>query len=459
MPPQALELEEAILGAIMLESRSYYLISPIINPESFYKMEHQKIFEAITSLEDRRVNIDMLTVTEELRRKDYLDEVGGVAYLAQLSSRVASAAHIEDHARIVQQKYISRKIIEVSTESQNLAFDDSIDVAEVLDYLQISLNNLVRGSISKIGRSMGDIGGDRIRELTELAQEKKEFSGIPCGFSRIDRHIGGWQDSDLILIAARPSMGKSMLAQRFAVNACNFGHKVLFFSLEMSDRQLYDRELSYLTGIENNTIRKADFDKNEWEEIEKAQGTIEKYPLIIDDTPSLTVAQFKTKTLMYKLEYGIEVVFVDYLQLMRSPKFEANRNAEIGNISSNLKAVAKELNIPVIALSQLSRKSEDRSNKRPQLSDLRESGQLEQDADIVGFIHRPEHYDLKESEDKISSKNLIEFIISKHRNGATGTVNLWKNTNWTAINENNPEFDHKPESSEDNPEEADDLPF
>lgn len=458
LPPQALELEEAVLGAILLESRAYYLVAPLLKSESFYSDQHQKIWEAIKELDRKRIKIDILTVPEELRVLGYLEEVGGIAYITQLTSRVASAAHIEDHAKIIQQKFIAREVIRISTESQNLGFDESIDISEVLEFLQVNLNNLVRGNVSKIGRMIGTIGGDRIKELVELSKNKTELSGLPCGFSKIDRHTGGWQNSDLVLIAARPSMGKSFIAQRFAINACKSGLRVLFYSLEMTDRQIYDRELSYSIGLENNIIRKAEFDKEEWEEIEKAQGTLENYKLIIDDTPGLTVAQFKAKSLMYRLEHGIDIIFVDYLQLMKSPQFSQNRNLEIGDISANLKSLAKEMDIPIVALSQLSRKTEDRSNKRPQLSDLRESGQLEQDADIVCFIHRPEYYNLKTSEDGGDSKNLIEFIFAKHRNGSTGTIKLWKNTNWTEINDYNKDYDFKPNGDNDT-EEIKDLPF
>lgn len=437
IPPQATDFEEAVLGAMLIEPKSYYLVSTILCPESFYREEHVKVFSAIEDLSAKHQVIDMLTVTDELRRKGELEEVGGIAYISHLTMHVASSAHIEAHARVVQQKYIARRLIQLATEILQSSYDEGVDISRIIEFIHVELNGIVRNNISKIGRKFDKIGADVLRELSELAKSKQEFNGITSGFSRIDRHTSGWQDGDLILIAARPSMGKTYMALTFARNAFAIQKKrVLIFSLEMTDKQIYQRELSNETGIENARLRKADFTDKDWESIDNAQAKFENYEILIDDTPALTIMDFKAKCLMYQLDFEFDLIVIDYIQLMRSPQYSHDKNREIGDISGNLKAMAKELSVPIIALSQLSRKVEDRSSKRPQLSDLRDSGQLEQDADIVAFIHRPEYYEIKQTEDGSDTKNLIEFILAKHRNGATGTIKLYKTTNWTAISEN-----------------------
>lgn len=457
IPPQALELEEVVLGATILEPRAYYLINTILSPESFYKEEHIKIFTAIEDLASNRSKIDMLTVQEQLKKNGHLEDIGGPAYVTLLTLRVGSSAHIEDHALIIQQKFIARKIIEISSEAQNRAFDESYDIKFLLDYLQRELNNLIKRGISKKARSLGKIGAEVMDDLSALSKSKVEFSGVPSGFTKVDRHTSGWQKSDLIIIAARPSMGKTYLALKLAINACKLKFRVLVFSLEMSDKQIYHRELSNETGIENSRIRKANFTDQEWEAIGIAQGKFEKYELYIDDTPAISISEFRAKCMLYKIEYGIDLILVDYIQLMKSPKFSDNKNREIGDISNNLKATAKDIDVPIIALSQLSRKVDERTSKKPVLSDLRETGELEQDADIVIFIHRPEYYGIKETEDGENTKNLMELIFAKHRNGATGTIKLWKNTNWTELNDFLPGEEMKDSKKPDIL--TDDLPF
>lgn len=455
LPPQAIDLEEAVIGGILLESQSMHKVASILVPESFYKQEHQLIFQAITEMYNQNIQIDILTVPEQLRKNEVLDEVGGVAYVTQLSSRVASAAHIEQHAMIVQQKFIQRQIIAIGTEMQNRAYDEGIDVQDLVDYAQDQVHNVVKKSITRFARTISEIGVEVIQDLTELGKAERQYSGIVTTYKELDKITGGWQNSDLILLAARPSMGKTFFGLKFAMNACDAGKSVAMFSLEMSDKQLYHRELSYHTGIENSKIRTGQLNPFEWEKVDIAQGKFEKTKLIIDDTPALAVQEFKAKSLMYKKDHDVDMIVVDYIQLMKSPEYKYNRELEIGDISSTLKSVAKELDIPVIALCQLSREVEKRHDKVPILSDLRESGRLEQDADLVGFLYRPEVYDIEFIEvdkEEISTRNYIQLIIAKHRNGAIGAVDFFKNWNWTSLRDNseNKIFEDGNKDSEEN---------
>lgn len=462
IPPQAVELEEAVLGGILLESRSIHRVINILVSESFYKDEHQKIFQAMMEMYNQNIQIDILTVPEQLRKDEVLDEIGGVAYIAQLTSRIGSAAHIEQHAKIVQQKYIQRKLIYICTEIQNRAYDESIDVKDLVDYSQDEIFNVVKKSITKFGRKISEIGAEVLKDLEELSKENRQYSGIISTYTQLDKITGGWQNSDLILLAARPSMGKTAFGLKFAMNACDTGKSVAIFSLEMADKQLYHRELSYHTGIENSKIRTGQLNPLEWQKIEEAQSKFEKTKLIVDDTPALTVQEFKAKSMLYKKDYDIDMIVVDYIQLMRSPEYKYNRELEIGDISGTLKSMAKELDIPVIALSQLSRRIEERANKTPLLSDLRESGRLEQDADLVMFLFRPEVYKIDEIEKDnitIDTKNLIQLILAKHRNGAIGNVDFYRNHNWTVIRD---ELEHKlfeEKEDEETDEETEKVPY
>jgi replicative DNA helicase len=438
IPPQALKLEEAVLGAIMIESNAILKVSTIIKPESFYKEAHQKIYLAIKILFDNHKGIDMLTVCEQLKKQNDIDEIGGPAYISQLTTIVSSTNNLEYHAKIVQQKYIAREMIRISSEISERSFDDSIDIKEVTDYAQSELFNIICENITKDSNHISVIGKKYIDNLIKISLNETKLLGVPSGFTKLDRITSGWQDTDLIIIAARPGIGKTTITLEYAVNAASMNYPVDFYSLEMSESQLYNKILSRKTGLENCYIRSAKMNDAEWIKIENCVGKIEQYNLHIDDTPALTLSDFRAKTMMNKMKYGTRLIIIDYLQLMRSPSDfkKGNRESEVSAISRGLKAIAKELNVPIIALAQLNRAMESRGgNKRPQLSDLRESGAIEQDADMVIFIHRPELYGITVDEEGNSTKNVIQNIISKHRNGALGDIDFYKNNNWTYISD------------------------
>lgn len=427
LPPQAPDLEEAVLGAVMLEKDAIIEVIDILKPESFYKEEHQKIFQAIVNLFASEKAIDILTVPEELRKEDQLDEVGGIAYIAQLTSRVASAAHVEFHARIIQQKYIQRELIRVSSEIQNRAFDEGVDVDVLLDFSESELFNVAQGHIKKEAAPMNMLVKDAITLIQEASKRDDNLSGIPSGYTKLDRITSGWQNSDLAIIAARPSMGKTAFVLSMTRNmAVDHGKSVAIFSLEMSSIQLVNRLIVSEAEITSDKIKVGNLSDNEWERLDYRIKRLEDAKIFIDDTPAISIFELRAKCRRLKRQHDIDIIIIDYLQLMSgSGDAKGNREQEVSNISRSLKGVAKELNVPVIALSQLNRSVEIRTgSKRPQLSDLRESGAIEQDADMVLFIHRPEKYGILQDDEGNSLKGLAEIILAKHRNGALGDVNL-----------------------------------
>jgi replicative DNA helicase len=427
MPPQAIELEEAVLGAIMIEKDAVIEVIDILKPESFYKEEHNKIFQAILSLFATDKAIDVLTIPEELRKLNLLDEVGGIAYITQLTSRVASAAHIEFHARIVQQKFIQRELIRVASEIQSQAFDESTDVDTLLDFSESQLFNVSQGHIKKEAAPMNILVKDAITLIQEASKREDNLSGIPSGYTKLDRLTSGWQKSDLVIIAARPSMGKTAFVLSMARNmAVEHNKTVAMFSLEMSSIQLVNRLIVGETEITSDKIRTGNLTNEEWERLDYRIKRLEDAKIFIDDTPAISVFELRAKCRRLKRRHNIDIVIIDYLQLMSgTPDAKGNREQEVSNISRALKSIAKELNVPVIALSQLNRSVEIRTgSKRPQLSDLRESGAIEQDADMVAFIHRPEKYGIMQDDEGNSLKGLAEIILAKHRNGALGDIML-----------------------------------
>ncbi len=427
VPPQALELEEAVLGAIMLEKDAIISVIDILRPESFYKDTHRYIFEAVLALSKRIEPIDLLTVTEELKKKEQLEMVGGTYFLTQLTSRVASAAHIEFHARIISQKFIQRELIRVSTQIQEKAFDSSIDVDDLLDFSESQLFEVAFGNIKKETQRIDAVIDQAIKRIEEISGRAEGLSGVPSGFTKLDRITSGWQPSDLIVIASRPSMGKTALALTMARNmAIDHNKAIAFFSLEMSSIQLVNRMIVSETGLPAEKIRNGNLKKYEWEQLEIQLKNLVDAPIFIDDTPAISVFELRSKARRLKIQYDIQLLVVDYLQLMTGPPdAQGNREQEVSSISRSLKAIAKELDIPIIALSQLNRSVELRSgDKRPQLSDLRESGAIEQDADLVIFVHRPERFGLMQDADGNSTKGMAEIIIAKHRNGQIGEVSL-----------------------------------
>lgn len=429
LPPQAVDLEEAVLGALMLEKDALSSVIDILKPEVFYKDSHQKIFAAIRHLFEKSMPVDILTVTAQLRQQGELEMIGGAYYITELTNRVASAANIEFHSRIVIQKHIQRELIRISTEVINNAYEDTTDVLDLLDRAEKNLFDIAQNNLRRDSRKMDDLMHETLKEIEALKNKKDGLTGVASGFTELDRMTSGWQKSDLVIIAARPAMGKTAFVLSCARNAAvDFNRPVVVFSLEMSSVQLVNRLISGETQIEQEKIRKGNLEEWEWQQIHSKIGRLEQAPLIIDDTPALNIFEFRAKCRRLKSQHDIQLIIIDYLQLMqgKADGKGGNREQEIGSISRALKSVAKELNVPVIALSQLSRAVENRpgASKRPMLSDLRESGSIEQDADMVLFLYRPEYYGLEVDENNNPTQGVGEVIIAKHRNGETGTVRL-----------------------------------
>jgi replicative DNA helicase len=427
MPPQAVELEEAVLGAIMLEKEAVIAVLDILVPDSFYKDQHQKIFRAMIELSTNEKPIDILTVTEELRKLKQLEEVGGPYFVANLTSRVASAANIEFHARIIQQKYIQRELIRITSDIQTKAYDEAMEVNDLLDYSEGQLFEIAQGNIKKDSMKINLLISEAIKQIEEAGKRTDNLSGIPSGFTRLDGITSGWQRSDLIIVAARPSMGKTAFVLSMTRNMA-IDHKcaVAIFSLEMASLQLVNRLISAESELPSSMIRNGKLTNEEWKQLDHKIKPLETAPIFIDDTPAISIFELRAKCRRLKKQHDIQVVIIDYLQLMTGPPdTRGNREQEVSIISRSLKSLSKELNVPVIALSQLNRSVEMRTgNKRPQLSDLRESGAIEQDADVVCFIHRPEKYGILEDDEGNSTIGMAEIIVAKHRNGAIGDVKL-----------------------------------
>ena len=429
IPPQALDLEEVVLGAMMIDKKGVDAVIDILQPSAFYKESHQFIFESIVKLFENTEPIDLLTVSAKLRAEGKLDKIGGDYYLVQLTQKVSSSAHIEYHARIILQKYIQRSLIKISTEIIEDSYDETQDVFNLLDSAESKLYDVTQGNIKKSTETAQSLVIQAKKKIEEISN-KDGLSGVPSGFSDLDKLTSGWQPSDLVIIAARPGMGKTALTLSMARNmAVAQNIPVAFFSLEMSSIQLITRLISSETGLSSEKLRTGNLEKFEWEQLNVKVSSLENAPLYIDDTPSLSIFDLRAKARRLSSQYGIKLIVIDYLQLMTAggSNKNGNREQEISTISRNLKALAKELNVPVIALSQLSRAVETRGgSKRPILSDLRESGAIEQDADIVSFIYRPEYYKIDEwdDEERTPSTGQAEFIVAKHRNGGLSNIRL-----------------------------------
>ncbi|MDX1603442.1 MAG: replicative DNA helicase [Salinimicrobium sediminis] len=429
VPPQAVDLEEVVLGAMMIDKRGVDEIIDILHPEVFYKNAHQHIFEAIFKLFENSEPVDLLTVSNQLRKDQKLEQVGGDFYLVQLTQKVSSSAHIEFHARIILQKYIQRSLIKISNEIIEESYDETTDVFDLLDTAESKLYEVTQGNIKRSSETAQDLVMQAKKKIQEISN-KSGLSGIPSGFEKLDKLTSGWQPSDLIIVAARPGMGKTALTLSMARNiSVGQNIPVAFFSLEMSSVQLITRLISSETGLSSEKLRTGNLEKHEWEQLNVKVKGLEKAPLFIDDTPSLSIFDLRAKARRLASQHGIRLIVIDYLQLMTAGGSQkgGNREQEISTISRNLKALAKELNVPVIALSQLSRAVETRGgSKRPLLSDLRESGAIEQDADIVSFIYRPEYYKIEEwdDEERSPTDGQAEFIVAKHRNGGLENIRL-----------------------------------
>lgn len=426
VPPQAIDMEEAVLGAIMLEKEAAITILDILKPESFYKEAHQKIFRAISSLNARECPVDLYTVTEELRAHQELEVVGGPVYLTQLTSKVVSAANVDYHARIVQQKYIQRELIRVSTEIQTRSFDDTYDVTELLDYSENALFQIAEGNIKREIAPINIVIKDAIREIEEAGKRDDALVGTPSGFTKLDRLTSGWQKAELVIIAARPSMGKTAFALSMARNmAVEHGRYVAIFSCEMSSVQLVNRLIVAETELPGDKIKNGRLNEEEWKQLDSRIKKLVQAPIFIDDTPAISIFELRAKCRRLMAQHKLDIVIVDYLQLMSGPDNAGSREQEVSTISRSLKSIAKELNVPILALSQLNRSVEMRGGtKRPVLSDLRESGAIEQDADMVVFIHRQEKFGIPAFEDGTSTKGIAEIILAKNRNGPVDDVRL-----------------------------------
>ena len=429
LPPQAIDLEEVVLGAMMIDKKGVDEVIDILSPDAFYKEAHQHIFEAIFTLFEKSEPVDLLTVSAKLKKEKKLDLVGGEFYIIQLTQKVSSSAHIEFHARIILQKFIQRSLIMISNQIIEESYNESTDVFDLLDDAESKLYEITQGNIKRSSESAQNLVIQAKNKIEEIAN-KEGLSGIPSGFAKIDKLTSGWQPSDLVIIAARPGMGKTAFALSMARNiSVEHNIPVAFFSLEMSSIQLITRLISSETGLSSEKLRTGNLAKHEWEQLNVKVKGLEKAPLFIDDTPSLSIFDLRAKARRLSSQHGIKLIMVDYLQLMTSGSSQkaGNREQEISTISRNLKALSKELNVPVIALSQLSRAVETRGgSKRPLLSDLRESGAIEQDADIVSFIFRPEYYKMEEwdDEERTPTAGQAEIIVAKHRNGGLGEIRL-----------------------------------
>lgn len=460
LPPQAKDLEEIVLGALMLEKNAISVVVEILKADSFYDEKHKIIYEAIIKLFERADPIDILTVTAELRKMSTLEIVGGAYFITSLTNRVASAANIETHARIIAQKFIQRELIRISGEIQTDAFEESADAFDLLDTAERKLFEVSNGNIKKDYRGINSVMKETIREIEELKNKEGGLTGVPSGFSKLDRATSGFQKSDLIIIAARPGVGKTALMLSIVRNASLSNIEkpkaIAVFSLEMSSKQLISRMISSETEIDGHKLKTGMLHEHEWQQLNSKIAKLSQAPIFIDDTPALSVFELRAKCRRLKQQNNIEMIVVDYLQLMRgdeSSNNNTNREQEVAYISRSLKALAKEIDVPVIALAQLSRQSEKRTGFKPMLSDLRESGSIEQDADMVMFIHRPEMFGMTEWEDGSSSHGQAQIIIAKHRNGSTSDdIKLRFINNYTKFTEiADYEYNVDPEMSMDAP--------
>ncbi len=429
LQPQARELEEAVLGALLLEKDAYSIVSDILKPECFYEKSHELIYTAVRDLAMRQEPVDMMTVVEQLKRMGSLDLVGGPVYISELTNKVASTAHLEFHARIIAQKYLARELIRFSATVQDKAFDETVDVDDLMQEAEGSLFEISQRNVKKDVMQINPVIKDALKMLERAANQEGGMSGLRSGFDGLDKITSGWQNSDLVIIAARPAMGKTAFVLSMAKNmAVNYNIPVALFSLEMSNVQLVNRLIVNVCEIPGEKIKSGRLENYEWEQLDFKIKELYDAPIYVDDTPSLSVFELRTKARRLVREHNIQCIIIDYLQLMNASGMNfGSREQEVSTISRSLKGLAKELNIPIIALSQLNRGVEARQGiegKRPQLADLRESGAIEQDADMVCFIHRPEYYKIYEDEKGNSLVGLAEIIIAKHRNGAVGDVRL-----------------------------------
>ena len=429
LQPQDIGVERAVLGALMVDSDAFSIVSEVLKPETFYEPRHQKIYQAIQTMNMEERAVDIMTLTDELAKMGELEKVGGAAYLMEISSQVASAAHVESHARILAEKYLQRQLIHFAGDIETKAYDTSVDVDELMQKAEGELFQISQNNMKQDYTQIDPVIKEAVDVLQRAAQNKGGLTGIPTGYQGMDDMTSGWQPSDLVIIAGRPAMGKTSFALSIAKNvAVDYHIPIGFFSLEMNNVQLVNRLISNVCEISGKKILNGQLDQAEWERLDSKLRNLTGAPIYIDDTPGLSVFELRTKARRLVREKGVKLLMIDYLQLMNANGMKfGSRQEEVSTISRSLKGLAKELNIPVLALSQLSRNVENREGlegKRPQLSDLRESGAIEQDADMVLFVHRPEYYHIYQDEKGNDLHGMAQIIIAKHRKGATGDVLL-----------------------------------
>lgn len=419
LPPHNLETEQAVLGAVLLDNNAMYKALETLQPADFYRESHRKIFEAMYSLSEKDGVIDLLLLRDELASRRQLDDVGGPAYLAALVDQIPTAANVEYHAKIVHEKALARRLLNASIEIVTRCYDDTEDVQDILGDAEQNIFSIAEGTIQSGFTHIGSIVKDGYEHIEKLAEKKSLITGVPTGFAELDYMTSGFQPSDLIIVAARPAMGKTSFCLNIAQHvASRHSIPVAVFSLEMSKEQLGMRLLCGEARLNSHNVRIGQIQDADWEHLTHASEILSKAPLFIDDTPAISILNMRSKAKRLALDKGLGMIVVDYLQLMQSRFRHENRQQEITEISRSLKVLAKELHVPVVALSQLSRAVESRTDRRPQLSDLRESGAIEQDADVVMFIYRPEVYGIEGTE------GIAEILIGKQRNGPVGTFQL-----------------------------------
>ncbi|GAA0864960.1 replicative DNA helicase [Paraclostridium tenue] len=420
IPPHSVESEQSILGSILLDKEAIITVTETIQPEDFYKEAHKIIYECMMKLNNKNEPIDLITLTEELRKQGHLEDVGGISYITSLSTIVPTTSNVKYYSDIVKEKSVLRKLIKVSNDILNLGYDSSTKVEDILEKAEKQIFDISQEKSSEDFQSINSVLMDTYDMIERLYTNKEEITGITSGFEDLNKKINGLQRTDLILIAARPAMGKTAFSLNLVQNAALKGNaSVAVFSLEMSKEQLVQRMLSAQSHVELKKIKNGNLDENDWPRIIDAMSVLSNANIYIDDTPGIKISELRSKCRKLKIEKGLDLILIDYLQLMEGDNNNESRQQEISKISRSLKIIAKELNCPVVALSQLSRAPEQRSDHRPMLSDLRESGAIEQDADIVMFLYRDEYYH-PDSE----RKNIGEVIIAKNRHGETGSVEL-----------------------------------
>lgn len=422
LPPHSLEAEEALLGSLLIDPDAIFDITVFLRPDAFYRNQNKWVYDAILSLSDRREPLDLITLTEELRRREQLEEIGGEAYIISLINAVPTAINAVSYGRLIEAASIRRKMIGAASSIANLAYDEAEDINIVIDRAEQTLFSISEQRTTRDLLPVKQIAREYLERIEKLRERGDDIIGVPTGFTDLDRLLGGLNKSDLLILAARPGMGKTALQISLALTAATrYNKRIAIFNLEMSGEQLVQRMLAAETRIDSQRLRRGQIHDHELPIFMEAIGRLSETRIFIDDTPSITTNQLRTKCRRLYAEHGLDLIIIDYLQLMQAERPTNNRVQEISEISRGLKGLARELDVPVLAAAQLSRAVEQRGDKRPLLSDLRDSGSIEQDADIVMFIYRDEYY----NPDTTERPNIAEIHIAKHRNGPTGTIDLY----------------------------------